>query len=148
MKSSLKKPSDNFNAISAVAQVFVKRSLSLYPLSALFLHFISSFFIIFKIEIVCHFPNTLIIIKCLWFLKLLSLFRYIFPFCNFFTTIFLQKGPPLPKICHTYSTMMKLGTVVPTLPKEDPRNTWITGQTPDFCWHQHFFTRNQQILLY
>ena len=27
-----------------------------------------------------------------------------------------QKGP-LPKICHTYSTMMKLGTVIPYLKK-------------------------------
>ena len=24
-----------------------------------------------------------------------------------------QKGPTLPKICHTYPTMMKLGTVIP-----------------------------------
>ena len=23
------------------------------------------------------------------------------------------KRPPLPKICHTYPTMMKLGTVIP-----------------------------------
>ena len=28
-----------------------------------------------------------------------------------------QKGPPLPKICHTYPTMMKLGTVIPYLEK-------------------------------
>ena len=57
-----------------------------------------------------------------------------------------QKGP-LPKICHTYSTMMKLGPVIPYL-KEiqkiyEPRDT-----LPDFCWHQHFFTGNQKILLY
>ena len=26
-------------------------------------------------------------------------------------------GPPLPKICHTYPTMMKLGTVIPYLKK-------------------------------
>ena len=30
-----------------------------------------------------------------------------------------QKGL-LPKICHTYPTMMKLGSY--TLPKEDPKN--------------------------
>ena len=24
-----------------------------------------------------------------------------------------QKGPPVPKICHTYPTMMKLDTVIP-----------------------------------
>ena len=28
-----------------------------------------------------------------------------------------QKGPPLPRICHTYPTMMKLGTFLPTLKK-------------------------------
>ena len=27
------------------------------------------------------------------------------------------KGPPLPKICHTYPTMMRLGTVIPYLKK-------------------------------
>ena len=30
-----------------------------------------------------------------------------------------QKGP-LPKICHTYPAIMKLGSY--TLPKEDPKN--------------------------
>ena len=28
--------------------------------------------------------------------------------------------PPLPKICHTFPTMMKLSSY--TLPKEDPKN--------------------------
>ena len=28
-----------------------------------------------------------------------------------------QKGHPLPKICHIYPTMMKLGTVIPYLKK-------------------------------
>ena len=32
-----------------------------------------------------------------------------------------SKKAPLPKICHTYPTMMKLGSY--TLPKEDPKNT-------------------------
>ena len=32
------------------------------------------------------------------------------------------KRPPLPKIFHTYPTMMKHGTVSYTLPKEDPKN--------------------------
>ena len=31
---------------------------------------------------------------------------------------------PLPKICHTYPTMMKLGSY--TLPKEDPEKICIT----------------------
>ena len=55
--------------------------------------------------------------------------------------------PPFPKICHTYPTMMKRGTVIPYLKKiqriYDSRYT-----PPDFCWYQHFFTGNQQILLY
>ena len=54
--------------------------------------------------------------------------------------------PHLPKICHTYRTMMKLGSC--TLPKEDPKNIWITWHTLEFCWYQHFFTGNQQIFLY
>ena len=40
-----------------------------------------------------------------------------------------QKGtPPLTKICHTYPTMMKLGSY--SLPKEDPKNISITRHTP------------------
>ena len=31
-----------------------------------------------------------------------------------------QKGFPLPKICHTYPAIIKLGSYV--LPKEDPKN--------------------------
>ena len=27
--------------------------------------------------------------------------------------IYAAKGPPLPKICHTHPTMMKLGKVMP-----------------------------------
>ena len=54
---------------------------------------------------------------------------------------------PLPKICHTDPTMMKLGTVIPYLRKvqkiNKSRNTCL-----EFCWHQHFFTENQQILLH
>ena len=57
------------------------------------------------------------------------------------------KKASLPKICHTYPTMMKLSTVIPYLKKiqkiYESRDT-----PPEFCWHQHFFTGNQQILLY
>ena len=57
-----------------------------------------------------------------------------------------QKGP-LPRICHTYPTMMKLGTVIPYLKKT--QRVYESCQTPrEFCWHQHFFTGNRQILLY
>ena len=57
------------------------------------------------------------------------------------------KRAPLPKIFHTYPTMMKLGTDIPCSTKiqkiYESRDTH-----PEFCWHQHFFTGNQQILLY
>ena len=49
------------------------------------------------------------------------------------------KRPPLPKICHTYPTLMKLGTVIPHLKKI--QKIYESFDTPpDFCWHQHFFT--------
>ena len=47
------------------------------------------------------------------------------------------KKPHLPKICHTYLTMIKFGTVIPYLKKieaiYESRDT-----PPEFCWHQHF----------
>ena len=47
----------------------------------------------------------------------------------------------------TLSYNMKLGTVIPYLRKIQkiykPRDTSL-----EFCWHQHFFTKNQQILLH
>ena len=54
---------------------------------------------------------------------------------------------PLPKICHTYSTIMKLGIVIPYLKKI--QKIYESRDTPlEFCWHQHFFTGNQEISLY
>ena len=51
------------------------------------------------------------------------------------------------KSCHTYPTIMKLSTVIPCLKKiqkiYELRDTCL-----EFCWHQHLFTGNQQILLY
>ena len=58
-----------------------------------------------------------------------------------------QKGPPLPKICHTYPTMMKIGTFMP-YPKKIQKIHESSDTPLEFCWHQHFFTGNQQILLY
>ena len=53
----------------------------------------------------------------------------------------------LPKICHIYPTMMKLDIVIPYQSKI--QKIWkLRGTSPEFCWHQHFFTRNQQILLH
>ena len=58
-----------------------------------------------------------------------------------------KKTPHLPKICHTYPTMMKRGTVIPYLRKI--QKIYESHDTPlEFYWHQYFFTGNQQILLY
>ena len=48
-----------------------------------------------------------------------------------------KKAFSLPKICHTYPTMMRLGSY--TLPKEDPKNIWITWQTPWLLLTSAFF---------
>ena len=53
----------------------------------------------------------------------------------------------LSKICHTYPTIMKLGTAILDLRKI--QKICKSRDIPlEFCWHQHFFTGNQQILLY
>ena len=46
---------------------------------------------------------------------------------------------PLPKICYTYPTMMKLGTLIPYLEKIQKQNN-SRDTSLDFCRHQHFFT--------
>ena len=56
------------------------------------------------------------------------------------------KKNPLPKICLTYSTMMKLGTVIPYL-KVIQQTYESRDLTLEFGWHQHFFTKIEQILL-
>ena len=53
----------------------------------------------------------------------------------------LTDGRGLPKICHTYPTMMKLGTVIPYL-KKIQKIYQLLDVAPEFCWHQHFFTEN------
>ena len=57
------------------------------------------------------------------------------------------KRPLLHKICHIYPAMMKLSTVTPYLKKV--QTIYESRDAPlEFSWNQHFFTRNQQILLY
>ena len=57
------------------------------------------------------------------------------------------KKPPLPKICGTFPTMMKLSAVIPDLKKI--QKIYKSRDTPlEFCLHQHFFTGNQQLLSY
>ena len=54
------------------------------------------------------------------------------------------KRYPLPKIWHTYPTMMKPGTVVPNL--KNIQKVYESRNAPlKFCWHRHFLTQNQQI---
>ena len=57
------------------------------------------------------------------------------------------KSSLLPKICHTYPITIKLGAVIPYLNKIQ-KIYELRDTTLEFCWHQHFFTGNQQILLY
>ena len=67
--------------------------------------------------------------------------------CFFYHTGRGGKKSPHPKICHTYPTMMQLGTVIHYLKKI--QKIYESRETPsEFCLHQHFFTGNQQILLY
>ena len=56
----------------------------------------------------------------------------------------VQKGPLLPKICHKYPAMMKLGTVVRCL-KKSQKNI---NHTPCVVLTSAFFIGNQQISLY
>ena len=47
------------------------------------------------------------------------------------------KKAPLPKICHTYPTIMKLGAFIPYLKKI--QKIYKSHDTPfEFCWHQYF----------
>ena len=47
------------------------------------------------------------------------------------------KRPLFPKICHSYPTIMKLGTVIPYLKKI--QKLYESRDTPlEFCWHKHF----------
>ena len=58
-----------------------------------------------------------------------------------------QKRLPFAKICHTYPTVMELGTVIPYLKKI--QKIYESRDTPtDFCWHQYFLIGNQLILFY
>ena len=52
------------------------------------------------------------------------------------------KRLPLPKTCHTYPAMMKLGTVIPYL--TEIQKIYESRDTPlEFC--RQFLTGNQQI---
>ena len=60
------------------------------------------------------------------------------------------KKAPLPKICHIilqYPTMMKIDTTIPYL-KKIQKMYKSRDTSLEFCCHQHFFTGDQQFLLY
>ena len=57
------------------------------------------------------------------------------------------KRPSLSKICSTYPTLMKLGTVIPYLKMMQKIHKSCDTHF-DFCGHQHFLTGNQQFLSY
>ena len=58
-----------------------------------------------------------------------------------------KKGPPFLKLCRTYPTVMRLGTVIPYL-KNIQKILKLCDTTLEFCWHQYFFTGNQHFSLY
>ena len=47
---------------------------------------------------------------------------------------------PLPKICQTYHTMMKPGTLIPYL-KKIPKMYKSHDAPLEFCWHWHFYQK-------
>ena len=53
------------------------------------------------------------------------------------------KKATLPKICPTFSAMMKLGKIIPFL-KKIPKIYELRDTSHESCWHQQFFTRNQK----
>ena len=54
------------------------------------------------------------------------------------------KNPPLPKICHTYPTMMKLGTVINYLRKiQNTYIIYIISNSFKFSWvFKDFFNKH------
>ena len=73
--------------------------------------------------------------------------------CSYLTVFMMgcsrmgEQRVPLSKICQTYPTLMKLGTVIPYLRKI--QKVHKSRDTPlEFYWHQQFFTGNQEFLLY
>ena len=67
-------------------------------------------------------------LKYAWF-EILSLFRMGFLRAAYGWG---QKSSPLPKICHTYPTVMKLGTVIPY--PEKIQKIYESRDTPlEFC---------------
>ena len=63
----------------------------------------------------------------------------------------VQKAPSLKSVTHILQqkNLAILYCNSYTLTKEDTKKIYKSRDTPlEFCWHQYFFNRNQQILLY
>ena len=58
-----------------------------------------------------------------------------------------KKAPPHPKIYHIFSYNNETWHNY-TLPKEFQKMYESRDRLLEFCWHQHFFTGNQQLLSY
>ena len=59
----------------------------------------------------------------------------------------VSKKRSFSKICHTYPTLLKLDIVI--LYQKKIQKIHKARDTPlEFCWHHHFFTKNQQFLVY
>ena len=59
-----------------------------------------------------------------------------------------KKASLLPKICHTYPKMIKLGTVIPYLKKIQKKNTIHMTRHLSYADIIIFLTGNQQLLFY
>ena len=55
-----------------------------------------------------------------------------------------QKGPSFPKICHTYTTMMKLGTALPYLKKNKKKYEPLETSL-EISWYQCFLPETTKL---
>ena len=116
------------------------------PKAATIIFFFFSFFLLFILRMAHYFKSKDGIVRNISQRKSMAVSLTVFRYSLWFFSGLLTDGGckkvPFPKICHTYPTMMKLGTVRPYLKKTEKiyesRDT-----TSEFCWHQHFFTWNQ-----
>ena len=56
------------------------------------------------------------------------------------------KRPALPKLCHTYPAMMKLGTVIPYL-KMIQKIYESRDTAPEFCWRSIFHRKSANFVI-
>ena len=89
-----------------------------------------------------HKWSTLALFKTFW----VSLLQLLFSgdLLNFLTLSWMSflellKDVKVPKICHTYPTTMKFGTVVIPYLNEDPKIYKSPDASLELSWHHHFF---------